>query len=132
MMVSIIGLIGVYNLSLFKGLILNPLGFYISLAASCTYTLSSVGFKSHLSKIVDQTEVGKVFTIIMVLDSFAPILSSTMMARIFESTIDTLPGTCFLILVFLTLCTIIIAMIIDFIYLKNQKTKIINEFDQKC
>ena len=123
MMISIIGCIGVYNFCLLRGLILKPLGFYLSMAVSCTYTLSSVGFKSHLSKIVDQSEVGKVFTIIMVLDSLAPILASSLMAKIFQATIEPAPGTCFIILAFMTLCTILIAIAIDLIYLKNQKIK---------
>lgn len=121
MLISIIGFIGIFGQMTIRGVILSPLGFYISIVVSCTTSLGGVGYRSHMSKIVEPSEVGKVFTLMMAIDSVAPIIASSLLAKLFEATIDTFPSTCFLILAAMSLIPIFIAMFIDMTHLKAIK-----------
>ena len=122
MLIAIIGFVGIFGQMTIRGVILSPLGFYISIVVSCTTSLGAIGYRSHLSKIVESSEMGKVFTLMMVIDSLAPIVASSLLAKLFQATIDSFPSTCFLILAVTSLIPIFIAMIIDLMNLKLAKT----------
>jgi MFS-type transporter involved in bile tolerance (Atg22 family) len=132
MLISIIGYCGYFAQVVILGVILTPTGFYISLVAGITTHISAIGLKSYLSKIVDHSELGKVFTLMAVLEATAPIIASSLFAYIFKCTIDAYPGLCFLILGAISLMPIWVAMWIDISFLKSRNdTKKSNNSDVK-
>ena len=48
--------------------------------------------KSHLSKIVDRDEMGKVMSFLSTLETISPMIFTTVFTYIFKYTIDTYPG----------------------------------------
>jgi hypothetical protein len=100
------------------------MGFYISMIVSGTASLASIGFKTHMAKIVARNELGQVFTLMAVVDASAPIIASSLFTILFKVTIDKIPGTCFLVLAFMSLIPIIIAMGIDILRLSQAKRKV--------
>ena len=123
MIISIIGFSGLFIRMSIRGLILSPFGFYASVVTSVTSSLGSVGFRSHISKIVDVTEVGKVFTIVMVFGHVAPVIASALLAAVFHRTIDSAVGISFIILAFVSLIPIVIAIIMMKISVKSDEDK---------
>jgi hypothetical protein len=124
MLISIIGFCGYYFQMLIRGIILTPIGYYISIGIGATAGLSPIGFKTHMAKIVDPLELGQVFTLMAVVDASAPIIASSLFTILFKVTIDKIPGTCFLVLAFMSLIPIIIAMGIDILRLKHNHKNI--------
>jgi hypothetical protein len=57
--------------------------------------ITNVGMRSHLSRIVDKDELGKVFSLIASLDATAPLLASVFFTLIFTQTLDFFPGAVF-------------------------------------
>jgi len=125
MFISIIGYCGYFTQLVIRALILTPMGFYISIPGGISTRIATVGLKAYLAKIVDPLELGKVFTLMSVIDLTAPIIASSLFAYIFKSMIDLFPSLCFLILAALSLIPILIAMWIDihFLMLKNDENK---------
>jgi hypothetical protein len=121
MLISIIGFCGLFFQMMIRGIILTPMGFYISMIVSSTAGLASIGFKTHMAKIVVRNELGQVFTLMAVVDASAPIIASSLFTILFKVTIDKIPGTCFLVLAFMSLIPIIIAMGIDILRLSQAK-----------
>jgi MFS-type transporter involved in bile tolerance (Atg22 family) len=121
MLISIIGFCGAFFQMIIRGIILTPMGFYISLIAGGTEALAQIGFKTHIGKIVARDELGQVFTLMAIIDASAPIIASSLFTILFKVTIDKFPGTCFLILAFMSLIPIIIAMGIDILRLSQAK-----------
>jgi len=124
MLISIIGFCGLFFQMIIRGIILTPMGFYISMIVSGTASLASIGFKTHMSKIVARNELGQVFTLMAVVDASAPIIASSLFTILFKVTIDKIPGTCFLVLAFMSLIPIIIAMGIDILRLSQAKRNV--------
>ena len=56
-----------------------------------------------LSKLVAQDELGAVFSVVGILESLAPIISSLVYTPIYNMTLDVFPGTVFLINAAITL-----------------------------
>lgn len=112
MMISIIGFAGIFGQMLVRGVILSPFGYYLSIALSCPSSLSTVGFRSHVSKIVDVSEVGKVFTVSMLVGNVAPVIASAVLAKIFELTITEMAGICFIVVSVISFIAIVIAVTI--------------------
>lgn len=123
MIISIIGFTGLFVRMSVRGLILSPLGFYWSIVVSVTSSLGTVGFRSNIAKIVDVTEVGKVFTIVMVVGHTAPVIASALFAYTFGATIDSMVGTCHLILAVVSLIPIVIAIVLMKINAKYDNEK---------
>ena len=74
---------------------------------------SSIGTRSHLTKIVGRDEIGKVMSFMSALDTLAPMISSTVFTYIFKYTINTYPGAVYLVTAFLILVPIYVMMWID-------------------
>ncbi len=121
MLISIIGSCSVFFQMIIRGIILTPMGYYISMIVGGASGLVSIGLKTHIVKIVARNELGQVFTLIAVIDASAPIIGSSLFTILFKVTIDKIPGTCFLVLVFISLIPIIIAMGIDILRLSQEK-----------
>jgi len=81
-------------------------------------SVTLVGIKSFFSKIVDHKELGKVFSLIAVIDSVMPLVASAIFTTAFRATIDTMPGFCFIITGGLLIIPFLVMMWID-IYTKN-------------
>ncbi len=77
------------------------------------FIVSSVGTRSHMSKIVGRDEIGKIFSFIAALDTIGPMFSSTIFTFIFKYTMDSYPGTVYQFTAFLILFPIFTMMWID-------------------
>ncbi len=120
MLISIIGFCNLFFQMIIRGIILIPVGFYISMIVSGTASFASIGFKTYMAKIVIRNEFGQVFTLMAVVDASAPIIASSLFTILFKVTIDKFPGTCFLVFAFMSLIPIIIASI-DILRLSQSK-----------
>ena len=83
------------------------------MAITCVSGVAHIGSRSHLTKIVDRNEIGKVLSFMLALDTLAPMISSTLLAYIFKYTIDTYPGTVYEVIAFLLFIPIFIMIWID-------------------
>jgi hypothetical protein len=99
---ALIGLTSYLAQNLIRALILSGTGFYISLAAGALGSLISVGIRAHFSKIVDQSELGKVFSLMSAIESVAPAIASAIFSAVFKTTMDSTPGLCFYVIAGLT------------------------------
>ncbi|XP_054157800.1 thymic stromal cotransporter protein-like [Oppia nitens] len=134
MTLAILGFLGSFLEMLALALILNPMGYFVSMIVTTTSSFGPIGLKTHLSKIVDPSELGKVFTLMAVIDGFAPIIAASVFTFVFQMTIDQIPGLCFLILAVFSVIPLAIAMFIDLTDMKriecNNKTiKKFNQYD---
>ncbi|CAG2102356.1 unnamed protein product [Medioppia subpectinata] len=130
MCLAIIGFLSILLQNLILGVILKPTGYYISMGVNCMSSLGNIGYKTHLSKIITPLELGKVFTLVSVVDAIAPIIAAPLFAFVFKNTIDTLPGTCFLILAGVASIPILIALTID--YINRYKITVIIKTHTEC
>lgn len=73
--------------------------FYAGLPFYLLNSLSTVGIQAYITKITERSEVGRVFSLMGVLDALIPLFSSLIFASIFKLTIDTQPNLCFLAVV---------------------------------
>ena len=122
MVVSIIGYCSYFSQIIIRGLLLTPIGFYISILAGLFTNIAPIGLKSYLSKIVDPLELGKVFALMSIIDMTSPIIASSLFAYLFKSTIESFPSLCFLVLAALSLIPILVAMWIDINFLKPRNS----------
>ena len=83
------------------------------MAITCVGGVAHIGSRSHLTKIVDRNEIGKVLSFMLALDTLAPMISSTLLAYIFKYTIDTYPGAVYEVIAFLLFIPIFIMIWID-------------------
>jgi hypothetical protein len=97
MTLALIGLCAYFGQNMFRGLILSPTGYYIAIIFGALGSVTSVGLRSYLSKIVERTELGKVFSLMSALESISTGLAPAIFTNIFRATIDTIPGICFVI-----------------------------------
>ncbi|CAG2103819.1 unnamed protein product [Medioppia subpectinata] len=95
MYLTLIGFCGLMLRMITLGSVLSPNGYYISLAFSCTTWLADVGLRAHLAKLVPTEELGKIFTLLTVVDGVVPPVASSVSAVIFRRTIDDMSGACF-------------------------------------
>lgn len=73
--------------------------FYAGLPFYLLNSLSTVGIQAYITKITERSEVGRIFSLMGVLDALVPLLSSLIFANIFKLTIDSQPNLCFLAVV---------------------------------
>jgi len=96
-------------------------GAYIAMPIGSIGGVSSIGTRSHMSKIVGRNEIGKVFSFMTALDTVAPMISSTIFTYIFKHTMDSYPGTVYQLTAFLIFFPIFIMMWID-LFTERPKT----------
>ena len=94
---SLIGCGAYFAQNIIRGVVLTPEGFYVSLLAGALGSVASVGIRAHFSKIVEQQELGKVFSLMSAIDSVAPMVSSILFTNLFNATMDSMPGFSFII-----------------------------------
>ncbi|KAM7288062.1 uncharacterized protein ISCGN_031751 [Ixodes scapularis] len=68
--------------------------------------LAQVGIRTHLSKLLDQDEVGKVFSFLATCDAVLPIAGELMYTAIFNWSISFLPGMPYLFTACITLISV--------------------------
>lgn len=112
LVLSVIGFSGLMLRMIALSSVLSPTGYYFSIGFSCTTWMASIGLKTHLSKIVNDNELGKIFTLLTVMDGFAPTMAATFGATAFKLTIDSMPELSFVILAIACLLAIILSIII--------------------
>jgi hypothetical protein len=118
MFLTIIGFLGLMLRMIVLASVLSPTGYYISLAFSCTTWMADVGLRAHLSKLVSPTELGKIFTLLTVVDGVVPPIASSISALVFRRTIDKVAGMCFIYMAIVCVLAQMIALVV--IYLKRK------------
>lgn len=73
--------------------------FYAGLPFYLLNSLSTVGIQAYITKVTERSEVGRIFSMMGVLDSLIPLFSSIIFASIFKISIDSQPNLCFLAVV---------------------------------
>lgn len=93
--------------------------FYLSLIFSSINSVGSVGIRTYLSKIVDDSEQGRIFSLMTAVDSIVPVFASVVLSNTFRLTIDTMPNISFGIIAGGLLIAIIIVL---WVSLKSKET----------
>ena len=75
-----------------RGSIENIFGFYLSSAFIGMTAIIPIGTRSKLSKIVDENESGKVFSLLSTCETISPILGSLLYAGIFALSVNSYLG----------------------------------------
>ncbi|XP_064462920.1 uncharacterized protein LOC135373761 isoform X2 [Ornithodoros turicata] len=70
--------------------------------------LGSVGIRTHLSKIVEGHEVGKVFSFFACFESILPIAGEVVFTKIFQWSLDFFPGMVYLTAAALSFCAVLL------------------------
>lgn len=96
-----------------RALLLHPVGFYASMIAGSVNSLSAVGMRAHLSRIVEPMEQGKVFSLMSLIDAVTPLIASSLFTSIFAATMDTMPGMAFLVIAAMLMIPIFVMFWID-------------------
>jgi len=115
---ALIGLGAYFSQNMIRALVLTEVGFYISIVVGSMGSVTSIGMRSHFSKIVDHKELGKIFSLMSVIDSVVPLIASAIFTTVFRATMDTIPGLCFIITGGFLIIPFLIMIWID-IYTKN-------------
>ena len=89
------------------------LAYYLCIAIGAVGGTAVIGIRSHLAKVVDRDEIGKIMSFMAALDTLAPVISTTLFTIIFKYTIDTWPGTVYLVISVLVTFPIFSMMWID-------------------
>ena len=115
LVLSVIGFSGLMLRMIALSSVLSPTGYYLSIGFSCSTWMASIGLKTHLSKIVNDNELGKIFTLLTVMDGIAPTLAATFGANTFKATINSMPELSFIILAVICFVPIITSMVVLFL-----------------
>ncbi|XP_035209187.1 proton-coupled folate transporter-like isoform X4 [Stegodyphus dumicola] len=59
--------------------------------------LANLAVRSLISKLVDKEELGRVFSFLATCEAIVPLMASGIIAKVFNATIRTFPGACFLV-----------------------------------
>ena len=94
---TLFGICSYFCYSVIRGIVLTPIGYFTSVVAGSLGGVTSIGVRTYISKIVPPNELGKIFTVLSVIDSTAPMLASAVLTYVFKLTIDWFPGTSFVL-----------------------------------
>ena len=119
MVLSSIGFLGLMLRVIVLASILNPVGYYIAIGFSCSTWMADVGLRSHLSRNVESSELGKIFTLLTIVDGVVPPIASTISSHVFKATIDTFPGLCYYLAAIVCVLSLVIILSIIKINKKN-------------
>ena len=110
----IIGCLSYSAQNLVRGLVLEPNGFYISIAAGCMGAMGAIGLRTYFSKLISTNEQGKVFSLVTTVDAILPLISASLFAKLFNATMDSMPGISFITIAIINLIPIVIFVWIYF------------------
>lgn len=120
MVLACIGFTGLMFRMIVLGTVLSPTGYYVALVFSCTTWMADAGLRSHLSKNVLRSELGRIFTLLTIVDGVVPPIASTLSSHAFRASIDSIPGLCYLLGAFV--CVISLAIVSTLMCL-NRKSR---------
>ncbi|XP_064477645.1 uncharacterized protein LOC135391336 [Ornithodoros turicata] len=82
--------------------------YYVQFAVGIPTFLGSVGIRTHLSKIVEGHEIGKVFSFFACFESILPIAGEVVFTKIFQWSLDFFPGMVYLTAAALSFCAVLL------------------------
>ena len=74
------------------------IAYYLAIVVGAFDGTAKICSKSHISKIVDRNEMGKIMSFLSTFDTLIPLLFTTTSAYIFTNTMDSYPGTIYLVI----------------------------------
>ncbi len=110
---GIIGITAMFFASLALGSLVSPTGLYLCYAFNAATGSSSIAIRSLLSKIVSETEIGKVYSLLAAIETVVPSISSIFYNTLFRYTIDFYPSLCFQVAAALLFYPLIVFIWID-------------------
>lgn len=84
--------------------------YYLSMAVGSIGGMASICTRSHIAKIVDRDEQGKMMAVMAIADTISPVIATTIFSQIFRITVDEYPGTVFYViagLILIPICSMI-------------------------
>ena len=80
---------------------------------------SATMVRSMVSKIVDPSEIGKIFSLVSSVDSAVPLVVSPALTAIYNATIDTFPGAFFTLISAIFLVTAANFVVVGILFKRN-------------
>lgn len=108
------------NLSMFidaviRGVLLQPLGYYITIFAHFTKSLGPIGLRSIITRVVDYNEIAQVYAVISLVSSISPIIGTIAIANIFVFFIKSYPGIVYHFIAMILIYPLIVILGVDLI-----------------
>lgn len=115
--VSIMGATSYYVGNVFLGSFgsWSPLAFYVSMILTALSGLVGQGVRAHVSRIASQQEVGKLFSLIAMLEAVMPFVGSAVLTAVLADSISSFPTLVFHVVAFWVLIGIAILAYVDLI-----------------
>ncbi|XP_067133237.1 lysosomal proton-coupled steroid conjugate and bile acid symporter SLC46A3-like [Centruroides vittatus] len=112
---GIIGVIGIFSIlgENIKSLAYYPWLYYYASVTGILGGISSVAVRSRLSKLVNQAELSKVFSLLTICEALTPAFSAVIFNELFAQTVSTFPGASYLTMFFLSLLPAIVLIWIN-------------------
>jgi PCFT/HCP family folate transporter-like MFS transporter 1/3 len=110
---GIIGVTAMFFASIALGSLVSPTGIYLCYAFNAATGSFSIAIRSLLSKIVSETEIGKVYSLLAAIETVVPSINSIFYNTIFQYTIDFYPSLCFQVAAVLLFYPLIVFIWID-------------------
>ncbi|XP_023236631.1 proton-coupled folate transporter-like [Centruroides sculpturatus] len=127
---GIIGVIGIFSIlgeNIIKSLAYYPWLYYYASVTGILGGISSVAVRSRLSKLVNQAELSKIFSLLTICEALTPAFSAVIFNELFAQTVSTFPGASFLTMFFLLLLPAVIFIWINKQSLPQTSSADINE-----
>lgn len=110
---ALIGIISLMAQCMLRGSWQHEPGLYLSFLAGSVASLSFIGIRSRLSKIINDDESGKLFALLAIVESIIPGIASVYYSIVFSKTMDVYPGLVFQIAAFLMLVPMFCVIFMD-------------------
>ncbi|XP_035209185.1 proton-coupled folate transporter-like isoform X2 [Stegodyphus dumicola] len=94
---GIIGSVSIIGKNIFIALAYELWLYYLSNIFGFLNGLANLAVRSLISKLVDKEELGRVFSFLATCEAIVPLMASGIIAKVFNATIRTFPGACFLV-----------------------------------
>ena len=107
---TVIGIIGSLSLVLsmfFRGLILNPAGFFVGIAFGSFMGLLPICNRAVIARIIKYNEIGQIYALLSCIESTGPLISSLFFSKLFNATINDAPGAVYIAAGFVVLFPLI-------------------------
>lgn len=76
--------------------------------------MASICTRSHVAKIVDRNEQGKMMGVMAIMDTISPVIATTIFSQIFKHTVNSYPGTVYHVIAGLIVIPILVMTWISF------------------
>ncbi|KAG4065475.1 hypothetical protein HA402_002709 [Bradysia odoriphaga] len=90
---AIVGYIVNLAVNLIKGSWLSENAYYLTMAIGSIGGMASICTRSHIAKIADRNEQGKMMGVMAIMDTISPVIATTIFSQIFKATVENHPGT---------------------------------------